>query len=416
MRRSTTNRVYVSGVGAVSPLGLDWDSTWKSLVAGKSGIGGITSFDPQAFRSQIAGEVKGFSPEGLIDPKSAERVSRFVLFALSAVHQALGQSGLMDKTLNLERVAVLIGSGIGGLWEAEVQQARLLEKGPRSLNPLGILKLIVNGASGQISVKYGFQGPSFSPTSACASGAHALATALDMLRSGRADVAIAGGAEASITPLCLGAFCAMQALSLRNDSPNTASRPFDQTRDGFVLGEGCGIAVLETEEHLKKRGGVALAEFCGAGFSSDAHHQTCPHPTGRGYAQAMQWALQDSLLEAAEIDYINAHATSTKLCDEIELEAIKTVFNANRKKPFVSSTKSMTGHLLGAAGGVEFATIIESLRCQVCPPTINLSSPINNCEGFDLVPNRAKEVQMNYVMSNSFGFGGHNVSLICGRP
>jgi 3-oxoacyl-[acyl-carrier-protein] synthase II len=382
------------------------------MLAGRSGIAPISSFDASQFRSRIAGEVKNFQAANYIDDKNAERLERFTLFSLAAAQEALAQAGIANGSVAPERAAVVVGTGIGGQREVERMQSRLVERGPRSIHPFAVLKNIGNGACGQISLLYDFQGPSFCPTSACASGAHALALALDLLRAGRADVVIAGGAEAYITPLSLASFGAMQALSMRNDDPCGASRPFDESRDGFVIAEGCGLAVLETSEHAARRGAKPLAEFRGAGMSSDAHHLANPHPEGRGYVQAMRWALEDGATAPSDIGYINAHATSTRMCDEIEAIAVHKVFGPHCARLMMSSTKSMTGHLLGGAGGLEFATIVQSLIDQVCPPTINLERPAEACAGLDLVPGRARKAELKAAMSNSFGFGGHNVSLL----
>ena len=412
MNPSARPRVMVTGLGAVSPLGLTWPETWKAMLEGRSGIGPIEAFDASAFRSRIAGQVCGFEPAKYIQEKTAERLERYAQFALAATREALAQAGLLEGGADPERVAVVVGTGIGGLGEVERQQVKLMERGPRALSPLGILKLIGNTACGQIGIEYGFQGPSVCTTSACASGAHALAFALDLIRAGRCDVAVCGGSESAITPLCLGEFCAMQALSLRNDAPQAASRPFDRARDGFVLAEGCGIAVLESEAHARSRGARPLAEFRGAGMSADAHHLACPHPAGRGFTQAMQGALRDAGLQAVDVGYLNAHGTSTKLCDELEASATRGVFGASCETLRMSSTKSMTGHLLGGAGGLEFAVIVQALLDQVCPPTLNLEAPAPECAGLNLVPGQAQKAVLRAALSNSFGFGGHNVSLV----
>jgi len=407
-------RIVVTGLGAITPLGLTWPATWAAMLNGNSGIRPISSFEASSFRSRIAGEVKGFDAKKYTSEKTAERMERYAQFALAASREALGQAGLLEGGAATERTAVILGTGIGGLREVEHEQTRLLERGPRALSPLGILRTIGNTAAGQIAIEYEFQGPSFCPTTACASGAHALALALDLLRSGRADVALAGGTEAGVTPLGIGEFCAIQALSQRNDSPESASRPFDEGRDGFVMGEGCGVAVLETEAHARGRGARVLAEFRGAGMSTDAFHLTAPHPTGRGYGQAMSRAMQDAGLDRADVGYINAHGTSTKMCDAMEATAIKTTFESHCERLLVSSTKSMTGHLIGGAGGVEFAVIVQALIDQVCPPTINLEHSSPECAGLDLVPLHAKPLSFKNALSNSFGFGGHNVCLAAG--
>jgi 3-oxoacyl-[acyl-carrier-protein] synthase II len=407
-------RVAVTGLGAISPLGLTWPGTWAALLEGKSGVGPISRFDASAFRSRIAGEVRGFAATDYVDPKTADRLERVELFALAAAREALRHANLPRGQVPPERLAVVIGSAVGGIMEVERQYDRLKERGPRAISPIGIPKLLANSASGQVAIEIGAQGFSFCPVSACASGAHAFALALDLLRAGRADVVVAGGSEAAVTPLAIGGFCAMEVLSLRNDAPPAASRPFDDDRDGFVMAEGSGIAVLETMEHAVGRGARPLAELRGAGSSTDAHHRTRPHPEGRGYSQAMTWALADAGLSPTDVQYVNAHATSTPVGDEIEAQAIKGVFGPDRKDFLVSSTKSMTGHLLGASGALEFAVIVQALVDQVCPPTINLERPAKGCERLDLVAGAARPAAVRNALSNSFGFGGHNVSLLVG--
>ena len=407
-------RVAVTGLGAISPLALTWPGTWSALLEGKSGVGAITLFDASAYRSRVAGEVRGFQPTDYVDPKTADRLERVEVFALAAAREALRQAGLAPGQVAPERLAVVVGSAVGGIVEVERQYERLKARGPRAISPIGIPKLLANSASGQIAIEIGAQGFSVCPVSACASGAHALAISLDLLRAGRADVVVAGGAEASITPLGIGGFCAMEALSLRNEAPTAASRPFDAGRDGFVMAEGSAIAVLETMEHAAGRGARPLAELRGAGSSTDAYHRTRPHPDGRGYAQSMTWALRDAGLSPADVQYVNAHATSTPVGDEIEAQAIRNVFGSGRGDFLVSSTKSMTGHLLGASGALEFAVIVQALVDQVCPPTINLEQPAQGCEGLDLVPGASRRASLRNAVSNSFGFGGHNVSLVAG--
>lgn len=414
MKTTGKPRVMVTGLGAITPLGLNWPLTWQGMLEGRSGINPITGFDPRPFRCRIAGEVSGFDAKKYMNEKTAERMERYAQFAIAASREALAHANLLEQRGDPERVAVIIGTGMGGLREVEQQQLRLMERGPRGLSPLGILRSIGNTACGQIAIEHGFQGPTFCPATACASGAHALALALDLLRSGRADVALAGGSEAVITPLGIGEFCAIQALSQRNDAPQGASRPFDCGRDGFIMGEGCGIAVLETEDHARKRGARILAEFRGAGMSTDAHHLTCPHPEARGYSQAMARALQDAELSCTDIEYINAHGTSTRLCDALEAAAVRKTFDSHCNLLKISSTKSMTGHLIGGAGGLEFAVIVQSTIEQKCPPTINLEHACPECEGMDLVPKYTKSAAIKAALSNSFGFGGHNVSLAVG--
>ncbi|HSB63589.1 MAG TPA: beta-ketoacyl-ACP synthase II [Thermoanaerobaculia bacterium] len=414
MSNAPRTRVAVTGLGAISPLALSWPETWTALLGGKSGVGPISRFDASAFRSRIAGEVRGFAATDYVDAKTADRLERFELFALAAAREALRHANLPPGLVPPERMAVVVGSGVGGIGEIERQYERLRERGPRAISPIGIPKLLANSAAGQIAIETGAQGFSVCPVSACASGAHALALALDLLRAGRADVVVAGGSEAAITPLAIGGFCAMEALSLRNDAPEAASRPFDAGRDGFVMAEGSGIAVLETMEHAAGRGARPLAELRGAGSSTDAHHRTRPHPDGRGYAQAMTWALRDAGISPTDVQYVNAHATSTPVGDEIEALAVKGVFGSDRDDFLVSSTKSMTGHLLGASGALEFAVVVQALVDQVCPPTINLERPAKGCEGLDLVAGASRRAAVRNALSNSFGFGGHNVSLVVG--
>ncbi|MEK7681909.1 MAG: beta-ketoacyl-ACP synthase II, partial [Chloroflexota bacterium] len=403
--------IVVTGLGAVSPLGPDWRKTWAGLLEGRSGIGPLTAFDAASFKTRIAGQVLEFTPPATRDPKTVDRMERFAQFALAAAREAILDSGLEAKRVDPRRVGVVIGTGIGGLVEAERSCQVLAQHGPRRLNPLGVLRLIGNTASAAIGMEYGFQGPSYCPTSACASGGHALAAALDLLRAGRADIVVAGGAEACISPLTIGNFGAMHALSQRNEEPQRASRPFDEARDGFVLAEGSAVVVLERLEAARQRRAPIRAVFRGAGLSTDAYHLTAPHPEGLGYRQAMSLALEDGGLPLDAVGYLNAHATATRLCDELEARAIRTLFE-NAPQLRVSSTKSMTGHLLGAAGALEFCVAVQALQERLCPPTINLEQPTPEAQGLDLVPNAAREMAPgSAVLSNSFGFGGHNVCL-----
>jgi 3-oxoacyl-[acyl-carrier-protein] synthase II len=405
-------RVVVTGLGIVSPNGNDVASFWKSLKEGKSGIGKLTTFDASAFDCRIAGEVKGFDPisQGL-NKKEAHRMEKFVQYAVASSHQAISDSGLDLEKVNKERVGVIVGSGIGSLRIIEDQHQIFLKGGPSRISPFLIPSLIVNEASGHIAIKYGFLGPNSCITTACATGSHAIGDAMRIIQRGDADVMITGGTESAITHLGIGGFIALKALSLRNDEPERASRPFDRDRDGFVMGEGCGVVVLESLEHAKARGARIYAEAAGFGMSCDAYHITAPDPEGYGASLSMKWAIQDSKINPEDIGYINAHGTSTKLNDKVETLAIKKALGAHAKKVMVSSTKSMTGHLLGAAGGVEYVVCCLVLKDKVVPPTINYENPDPECD-LDYVPNKAREADIEVAASNSLGFGGHNATLI----
>jgi len=402
--------VFVTGAGVVSPVGNTLEDSWRSLVAGQSGAGPITRFDTTAFETKFACEVKNFSFEGILDRKEAKRMDRFVQFAVVASHEALKLSGLDPEHVDRERVGVLIGSGIGGMETFETQHSQLIEKGPGRVSPFFIPMMISDMAAGQVSIQFGFKGPNFGTVSACASGAHAIGEALRLLRAGDADVILAGGAEATITPMAVAGFNSARALSLRNDDPQRASRPFDKDRDGFVMGEGAGVLVLETEEHARRRGATLLCELSGYGASGDAYHMTAPCVDGDGAARAMKRALQDARMPLDDVGYINAHGTSTPAGDPIEVTAVKTVFGDLAKRLMMGSTKSMTGHLLGAAGGLEAVVTALVLARGVVPPTINLDTPDETCD-LDFVANQARSVKVKAALSNSFGFGGHNVSL-----
>ncbi len=403
-------RVFVTGAGIVSPVGNTLEDSWRNLLAGKSGAGLITRFDTSAFETKFACEVKDFSVEGVLDRKEAKRMDRFVQFAVVASHEALKLSGLDLEQVDRERVGVLIGSGIGGMETFETQHSALIEKGPGRVSPFFIPMMISDMAAGQVSIQFGFKGPNFGTVSACASGAHAIGEALRLLRAGDADVIIAGGAEATITPMAVAGFNSARALSLRNDDPQRASRPFDKDRDGFVMGEGAGVLVLETEEHARRRGATLLCELSGYGASADAYHMTAPCVDGDGAARAMKRCLQDARMPLDEVGYINAHGTATPAGDPIEVTAVKTVFGEGAKRLMMGSTKSMTGHLLGAAGGLEAVVTALVLARGVVPPTINLDTPDDACD-LDFVANQARTVKVTAALSNSFGFGGHNVSL-----
>lgn len=405
-------RVVVTGLGVVTPNGNDVASFWKSMKDGKSGAAKITSFDASAFDSKIAAEVKNFEPMNFgLTKKEAHRMEKFVQFAVASSFQAINDSGLDLEKVNKERVGVIVGSGIGSLRIIEDQHSVYLKGGPSRLTPFLIPSLIVNEAAGHIAIKYGFLGPNICVTTACASGSHAIGDAIRIIQRGDADVMITGGTESAITHLSVGGFCALKALSLRNDQPEKASRPFERDRDGFVIAEGSGIVVLESLEHAQARGARIYAEAAGFGMSCDAYHITAPDPEGNGASLSMKWAIKDAKINPQDIDYINAHGTSTELNDKIETMAIKKALGSHAKKVMVSSTKSMTGHLLGAAGGVEFAVCCLAIKDSVIPPTINYQNPDPNCD-LDYVPNIARQAKIEVAASNSLGFGGHNATLI----
>lgn len=405
-------RVVITGLGIISPVGNNVSEFWKSIREGKSGIGPTTSFDPKNFDSKIAGEVKGFDPSLYgISAKDTKRMDRFVQFAVASARQAIVDSGLDLELEDRSRIGVLVGSGIGGLDIIEKEHNVYLQKGPSRLSPFLIPMLIVNEAAGQVSIVFGLKGPSSCVATACASGSHAIGDAFRILEHGDADVMISGGTESCIVPTGVGGFCALKALSTRNLEPQKASRPFDRERDGFVIAEGCGIVVLETLEHARKRKANIYAEMIGYGMSCDAYHMTAPDPDGQGAARAMLAALKDAGMKPEEVDYINAHGTSTKLNDKIETLSIKIALGSWAKKTMVSSTKSMTGHLLGAAGGVEFVVCCLAIKDNVVPPTTNYEYPDPDCD-LDYVPNTARKAKVGACMSNSLGFGGHNATLI----
>lgn len=403
-------RVVVSGIGLVTPVGNDVKTTWENLVKGVSGIDRITYFDTSLYETKIGAEVKNFEFENL-NPKEKRRMDLFVQFALKATDEAIKDSGIELKEEEKEKVGVIIGAGIGGLRIIEQQHKILLESGPKRVSPFLIPMLIPDIASGHVSIFYGFKGVNFCTVSACASGGHALAMALNLIRSGISDIIIAGGTESCITPLGLAGFCSMKALSTRNDQPKKASRPFDRERDGFVMGEGAGVVVLESLEHAKKRGAKIYCEFIGAGMSCDAYHITAPDPDGIGAYLSMKYALMDAKINPEDVDYINAHGTSTPLNDKSETLAIKKLFGKKAYKIPVSSIKSMIGHLLGAAGAVEFISTCLTIKTGIIPPTINYEFPDPDCD-LDYVPNTAREKDVEVAISNSFGFGGHNVTLV----
>ncbi len=408
----TERRVVVTGIGVVSSLGKDPLVFWENILAGKCGIGQITSFDVSAFTTRIGAEVSDFdATPAFPSPKDARRTDRFAQFAVFAAHQALQDSGLDLRVVDHLEVGVFIGSGIGGLHTIEEQHKILLAKGPGRLSPFMIPMLIMNMGSGLFSMYHDLLGPNLATCSACATSTNAVGEAWRTIKMGDAKVMFAGGSEAAIVPLGLGGFCAMRALSTRNDDPQRASRPFDKDRDGFVMGEGGGVVVLEELEHAKSRGARIYAEIVGYGNTADAHHLTAPSPGGDGAARCMNMALRSAGMNPSDISYINAHGTSTPQGDIAETQAIKTVFGEHARKLAVSSTKGATGHMLGAAGAVEMALCVKAIQCGVVPPTINLENPDPECD-LDYVPGSAREMAVNAIVNNSFGFGGHNATII----
>ncbi|GAB6875811.1 beta-ketoacyl-ACP synthase II [Thermaerobacter litoralis] len=404
------HRVVITGVGAVTPLGIGVEALWEGVLAGRSGIRRISRFDPSPFPCQIAGEVPDFDPTAFIDRKEARRMDRFTQFAMASVAMALADAGIDPAAMDGRRLGVLMGTGIGGIETFVEQAAVMAERGPDRVSPFFIPMMIANMAAGQVAIRYGARGPNSTVVTACAASAHAVGEAFRILQRGEADVMITGGAEAAIVPLGLAGFCAMKALSTRNDAPQAASRPFDRGRDGFVMAEGAGALILETLEHARRRGARIYAEIIGYGTTADAHHITQPAPGGEGGARAMEAAMADAGLDPADVDYINAHGTSTPQGDVAETQAIKRVFGDHAYRLAVSSTKSMTGHLLGAAGAVESILTVLALRDGVLPPTINLEDPDPECD-LDYVPNQARPRAIRVALSNSFGFGGQNACL-----
>ncbi len=408
-------RVALTGVGVVSPIGIGRDAFWAGLMEGRSGVRRITAFDPTPYETQIGGEVTDFDPTAFMDRKEVRRNDRFVQFALAATRLALDDAGLRITPHNADRIGVIIGSGIGGAGTWEDQHRILLERGPGRVSPFFVPMLMLNGGSGIVSIATGAKGPNFSVVSACATGGHAIGEASRTIQRGEADAMICGGSEAALTRLSLAGFGTMKAMSTRNDEPERAVRPFDAGRDGFVMGEGAGILVLEAWEQAEQRGARIYAEICGYGTSSDAFHITQPDPEGDGAARAMRAALRDAELEPAQVDYINAHGTSTQYNDKCETVAIKRVWGAEAHRVAISSTKSMTAHLLGAAGGVEAIVCALTIERGIIPPTINYEVPDPDCD-LDYVPNTARRTRVDVAMSNAFGFGGHNAILILRRP
>lgn len=407
-------RVVVTGLGMVTPVGLTADESWTNLLAGRSGAGPITKFDPSALQVRFACEVKGFDAGAYLDRKEARRYDLFVQYAMACAAQAVAHAGLEQGFPDPDRSGVLVGSGIGGMSTFEEQCSLYITRGPDRVSPFFVPMFIPDIAAGLISIRYGLRGPNFCTVSACASSAHAIGTAFDLIRLGRADLILAGGAEAAITGLTIAGFQNMKALSTRNDAPELASRPFDKDRDGFVLGDGAAVVVLESEEHALARGATILGEVRGYGMSGDAHHMTQPAPGGEGAQLAMRACLADGRIGLDEVDYVNAHGTSTEQGDIAETNAVKAVFGEQAGRLVFGSTKSMTGHLLGAAGGVEFAVCLQAAREGRIPPTINQVTPDPECD-LDSAPNTMVERPVRVALSNSFGFGGHNVTLAVSR-
>ena len=409
-----SRRVVVTGVGLLTPLGIGTDESWQAICDGKNGISRIEQFDPTGFACRIAGEVKNFDPARFIERKEIKKMGRFIQFGIAASEFALAQSGLKIDSQNAERVGVVIGSGIGGFEVIEREHRILLEKGPSRISPFFIPATIINLAAGSVSIRTGAKGPNSATATACTTSAHSIGDSFKIIQRDDADAMICGGAEACITPMGIGGFAAMRALSQRNDEPEKASRPWDVQRDGFVVGEGSGILVLEEFEHAKRRGANILAEMVGYGMSGDAYHITSPSVDGDGAFRVMRLAIKDAGIEPGQIDYVNAHGTSTEVGDRIETTALKRVFCEHAYKLAVSSTKSMTGHLLGGAGGLEAGFTVLALRDQIAPPTVNLEVPDPECD-LDYVPHKARPMKIDYALSNSFGFGGTNGCLIFKR-
>ncbi|MFA5839745.1 MAG: beta-ketoacyl-ACP synthase II [Candidatus Margulisiibacteriota bacterium] len=406
-----TKRVVVTGLGAITPIGSGKEAFWEGLSTGRNGADKITHFDPSAFSTKIAAEVKDFDPALYLDKKEARRLVRFIQFAIGASQMAIKDSGLTITSEFAPEIGVIIGSGIGGIGMLEEQAKILFDKGPDRLSPFTVPYMICDMAAGYVSINLGAKGPNLCVVTACASGTHSIGEAFKIIQRGAATAMIAGGSEAAITPLGMASFCAARALSTRNDDPKRASRPFDKEREGFLMGEGSGIVVLEELEHAKARGAHIYAEVAGYGMSGDANHITAPAPGGEGAIRAMKSALKDASITPDKIDYVNAHGTSTELNDKYETMALNTTFGEHASKLAVSSNKSMIGHLLGASGAVEFVATVLSMVNSVAPPTINYETPDPECN-LDYVPNQSRTMAINYAMSNSFGFGGHNAILI----
>jgi len=405
-------RVVITGIGVVSPVGNDLETFWTSLKGGRSGIGPITAFDTEKFDCKIAGEVRDYDPTPFYKtPKDVRRTDRYTQFAVGAAKMSLDDSGLDLSSIDLDRAGVMIGSGVGGLATMETQVRQMLIKGPDRTSPFMIPMMISNMASGFISMEHGLRGPNMAIVTACATANHCMGEAWRIIKFGDADVMLTGGSEACVVPVGIAGFTAMRALSLRNNEPERASRPFDKDRNGFVMGEGAGVIILEEYEHAKKRGAKIYGELAGYGLTADAYHMSAPMPEGEGAARCMHMAMKHAKVNPEEVDYINAHGTSTPIGDICETKAVKHAFGARAKDMAVSSTKSMTGHLLGAAGAVEMAACVLALRDGILPPTINLDNPDPECD-LDYVPNKAREKKVKVAISNSFGFGGHNSSVL----
>ncbi|MGI6097710.1 MAG: beta-ketoacyl-ACP synthase II [Dethiobacteria bacterium] len=409
-----TKRVVITGLGVITPIGLGKKEFWKGLKDGQNGVVRITRFDASSFPSQIAGEVKNFNPTDYIEKREVKKMDRFTQYAVAAAKLAVEDSGIPLDRIRQDRAGVIVGSGIGGLETIEAQHKALLERGPRRISPFLVPMLIANMASGYISIIFGLKGPNITVVTACATATHSIGEAYRILERGEADIMFAGGAESAITPLAVGGFCAARALSINNEQPSKASRPFDKKRDGFVIGEGAGVIILETLEHALERGAHIYAELIGYGMSGDAYHVTAPDPEGLGAFRCMQNALNDAGIDGREVDYINAHGTSTEFNDKIETMAIKKTFKEHAYKLAISSTKSMIGHLLGAAGAVELVATLMAFEEGIIHPTINYEYPDPDCD-LDYVPNKARKAAVNTAISNSFGFGGTNASLVVRR-
>jgi 3-oxoacyl-[acyl-carrier-protein] synthase II len=409
-----SRRVVVTGMGLLTAIGNDLKTSWEALLQGRSGVRRITKFDPSDFPTQIAAELDGFEVERYIDKKEIRRQDPFTQYAVAATEMAVQDSGIDFASENGDRVGVIIGSGIGGIGTHEIQTSRFLEGGPSRISPFYIPMMIPDIASGIVSMRHGAKGPNYCTVSACASSAHAIGDAFRLIKHGDAEMIIAGGTEAAVTPMSVGGFAAMKAMSTRNDEPERASRPFDAERDGFVLGEGAGMVILEELEHAVARGARIYAEIVGVGMTADAYHITAPAPGGEGAARAMKRAIDEAGLSPEEFDYINAHGTSTPFNDKFETQAIKTVFGEHARQLMVGSTKSMTGHLLGGAGGVEFVITAMAIAESKVPPTINYENPDPDCD-LDYVPNVMREAPVRAALTNSFGFGGHNAVLAIKR-
>jgi len=412
---NSEKQIVITGMGAISPVGLNCQDTFDQLVAGKSGVSRINLFDPSQIQCQVAGEVKGFDPVDYMDRKMARRIGRYAQFSIAATQEALAQSGLDLANEDRSRIACVVSSAIGDFPMVEEQMKAFYGQKKKAISPFTVPRVSTSMAAGNIALEYGLTGLSYGVSSACATGSHSLATAMMVLKLGLADIVLAGGSEAAICETFLKSYIAMRALSTRNDEPERASRPFDKDRDGFVIAEGCGVMVLETKEKAQQRGAPILAELAGAGMTCDAFHITSAHPDGEGAAQAMTAALNSAGLNAGDVDYINAHGTSTPVNDPIETNAIKTAFGDRARQIPVSSTKSMTGHAIGAAGALEAIICVKAMEAGVIPPTINLDHPDPDCD-LDYVPHQAREQELNVVMSNSFAFGGQNCVLIFRKP